>query len=174
MMKTWRSVWFALLVGTVGAACTVKQVSSDDTGDPSSSSDASTSNATATSSTGTATATSTTATTTGSSTAATTATASSTGAGGSGDCSVGDCGMCLNGECAANVCSTEFMACAANPDCSPLNDCYIACQGDSTCLGQCDQKYPNGIADVNAVYDCLICNPAACFKDCDGASICPP
>jgi len=57
--------------------------------------------------------------------------------------------------------------------CVQLNQCLADCaQGDMACLDKCEMDHADGVNDLNALYSCLICNPAACYVDCDGASIC--
>lgn len=87
-------------------------------------------------------------------------------------CDVGDCGSCINSDCAYDACWDAIDVCIMSDPCLALNDCLNSCgQGDPGCWQQCKQAHPAGVAPLEELYDCLMCG--ACYIDCDGNSICP-
>jgi hypothetical protein len=99
--------------------------------------------------------------------------ATSSGSGGSKTCDVGDCGDCLNSDCAYTVCQSSYDACFNNGGCVSFIDCVSSCQSEE-CFGTCESSFPGGAELYFGLIDCAMCTPNACFKDCDGAAQCGP
>ena len=93
--------------------------------------------------------------------------------GGGPTCDVGDCGTCLNSNCAYNACQSSYDACFNSQDCNDFIDCISNCQ-DEDCFEACGAKFPSGGELYFQLIDCAICTPNVCFKDCDGAFGCGP
>jgi hypothetical protein len=86
--------------------------------------------------------------------------AQSTAAAGGAD----DCDTCARG---ANGCDAERAACAANPDCIPLDECLDLCR-DSICVNGCLEMWEKGIQELYAQYDCERCSgPCKDVCQCD-------
>lgn len=96
--------------------------------------------------------------------------------GGCGDtCAAGDecwdaqcsgpaaCDTCVAGEPA--VCDPLTAQCDANPECGALNNCVGACGSNQTCVNDCVNMHPDGLADLQDVITCL-CD--ACSDQCIG------
>ena len=109
---------------------------------------------------------------TASSATASSATASSSSSTGGGTgCVANDCKECLTTECAELACSTEIMACDAEPDCVGYEACLSSCQS-VTCLTQCKMAYPAGPKYYSAKSTCIYCSPEACRDLCNTNNIC--
>lgn len=66
----------------------------------------------------------------------------------------GTCDACL--DCAiVGPCNVEAVACAENPDCLDLGDCYTSCN-DASCYDVCDAIYPGGVADYAEYVGCAL------------------
>ncbi len=72
----------------------------------------------------------------------------------------GACNACV--DCAfEGPCVAEAIACAANPSCIDLNDCYAECF-DGPCYDLCDEFYPSGVADYAVLTECVLDSCASC------------
>ncbi|MCR9162911.1 MAG: hypothetical protein ACE37F_14425 [Nannocystaceae bacterium] len=72
----------------------------------------------------------------------------------------GPCNTCL--ECAFDdPCLPEVTACAANPDCLDLNDCYLDCN-DVSCNDLCEDIFPGGVVDHAVLSACALDACASC------------
>ncbi len=80
-------------------------------------------------------------------------------------CNVGDCTTCANSQCAAAVCATEVATCQANQACVNLVQCYQNCSTPG-CFNVCDNLFPAGLTDLNAMVACMRCSPTTCSIDC--------
>ena len=89
--------------------------------------------------------------------------------------------MCLNGDCAYEICRAEIDGCMAEQSCVDFNDCYVNCvEGTGcvdpqsaeceACISGCEGTYPEGVEPWYTMMSCLIC--FACYGDCDGQSFC--
>lgn len=84
-----------------------------------------------------------------------------------GDETSGCIGCSLSG-----LCAPSYENCAADGECIAFADCAGQCV-DQACQDKCAMTYPNGAELYNQLIQCVLC--AACFFDCDGASIgCAP
>jgi hypothetical protein len=112
-------------------------------------------------------------------TGSTTSTATGTGTPTGAVCDEGDCIDCVNSDCAMALCQAAFYACADNPDCVALNDCWNTCWADcggipdpatchQNCIWTCNEQLPEGADDALAVYVCVVCQ--ACPVDCSADS----
>lgn len=90
-------------------------------------------------------------------------------------CDEGDCVECVNSDCAYQLCEEIFYACADNPDCVSLNECWNTCYDEcgglpdpaschQTCQWDCNDQFPDGVGEQIAVYACIVCG--ACPLDC--------
>jgi hypothetical protein len=87
-------------------------------------------------------------------------------------CTDVDCNTCISGSCASFWCGPAIEQCyVTNQDCDSLDACYSPCLNQA-CYDACDAQFPNGVADWNAMYDCLLCGQDACAVDC--AAYCVP
>lgn len=58
-------------------------------------------------------------------------------------------------KCAAQSCEAQLNACVANPECTALVECVLACpQGDDFCAGGCYFDHSDGQDDATALQDC--------------------
>jgi hypothetical protein len=65
------------------------------------------------------------------------------------------CTTCQDTElAAAGCCGGEATKCGGNAQCVALNTCLGSC-ADQACVDKCAAASPNGIADYNALVDCL-------------------
>lgn len=80
-------------------------------------------------------------------------------------CDVGNCDSCLSGDCMYTSCQQPFDDCYATDDCMMLGDCWNTCSNPG-CMQDCNEQYPDGVAPLYAVYDCVFCQ--ACATDCQG------
>jgi hypothetical protein len=84
---------------------------------------------------------------------------------------LGFCGQqddpgCVSCAVEDGSCVDELDAC--DNECLLLNDCYFDCENDDpSCFSQCEDMHPDGIASVNALYTCILCDecPVSCNFD---------
>jgi hypothetical protein len=91
----------------------------------------------------------------------------------------GVCGFVLDtascSSCFGASCCAAGNACSGNAECVALETCLGGCNaGDTTCETSCSTQHPNGIADLNAVGDCIqgTCGVACGFIDADAGLAC--
>ena len=70
--------------------------------------------------------------------------------------------------CVGQNCCPQDNACANDPQCGTLIDCYNQCPldggvPDTNCMNTCDSTYPSGAAELNSWGQCLQTN---CANDC--------
>ncbi|HEY4119346.1 MAG TPA: MYXO-CTERM sorting domain-containing protein [Byssovorax sp.] len=78
---------------------------------------------------------------------------------------VQDCDGCVvTSQGPGGSCSAETATCGANPDCVNLIDCANPCT-TNTCVQDCANANPAGVADYNALLGCL-CEVSSCGDVC--------
>jgi hypothetical protein len=64
--------------------------------------------------------------------------------------------------CFRQSCCALGQTCGASADCAALAQCLTACS-DATCMQSCGTSHPNGVADWNAIVDCI---DTSCAQPC--------
>jgi len=74
-----------------------------------------------------------------------------------------DCGFCAT----SGPCSSEYQNCFMDNECAFLDSCYLGCQGDPVCNGECEATHPAGVPPYQAVLACIgnVC-PCSCQVGC--------
>jgi hypothetical protein len=80
------------------------------------------------------------------------------------------CGDCAE-DAIDGACEALDDVCDDNDDCEDLVDCLLDCAiGDVACLDACKAASPGGVADFEALADCVVCN--SCPVECAGVVDC--
>ena len=81
-----------------------------------------------------------------------------------------ECGDCAE-DAIDGVCEALDDVCDDNDECEDLVDCLLDCAvGDVACLDVCKLDSPGGVADFEALADCVVCN--SCPLECAGVVDC--
>lgn len=72
------------------------------------------------------------------------------------------CSQCVND--AAPKCSSEFAACAKDPNCVQLLGCVQSCGTSSGCKNKCESAFPKAKKEATSVVDCAVCK--TCGTQC--------
>ena len=67
--------------------------------------------------------------------------------------------------CMKDQCCSEASACGNSSSCLNYWDCSLACDGDPSCLDECDAWYGSGKSAYIGLRDCLLDN---CYSQCVG------
>lgn len=102
-------------------------------------------------------------TTSGTTTTGTTTSSSST-TGTSGTSGTDPCGSCEQ-NADTGACSTQYNACANDPNCVTMVNCINGCNGDATCQQSCTAQNATAAQELSDWLTCL-CTPNACATAC--------
>jgi hypothetical protein len=70
----------------------------------------------------------------------------------------------LCNQCAGADCCPDLSACLASTDCQNLWSCETSCSGQSSCVGGCQQQYPNSVALFQALGACVTQKCTVCSE----------
>ena len=70
------------------------------------------------------------------------------------------CTACIQGLAPDGCCGAN-LACQSQPACASLLSCAQGCNGASSCVGTCEQNFPDGTAAYTEFAQCLtnVCSP---------------
>ena len=68
-------------------------------------------------------------------------------------------------SCMKENCCSEATACGTSATCLDYWDCRVACNGDPTCITNCNNQYPSGKAPYENLSNCLL---DSCYSQCVG------
>jgi hypothetical protein len=83
-----------------------------------------------------------------------------------GFCGEADDPGCVTCSISEGPCIEEYQACVG--ECQALRACYAACdEDDQSCLTECNGDHPQGIADLDTLFGCILCEgcPVSCNFD---------